>query len=369
MTALLEALRRQIAADGPMPLDRYMALALGDPRHGYYATRDPLGGAGDFVTAPEISQIFGELIGIWLADSWDRMGRPCPYRLIEFGPGRGTLMHDALRAARVMPGLVEAAQVHLIETSPVLRGKQADTLAEFASVAWHDQLAEVPDGPTLAVANEFFDALPVRQFQHIEAGWRERLVTVDPETGTLRFAVSERPDPIIEQVPAATPNATNGAIAEFCPAALAIAGDLARRLVAAGGAALIVDYGYLRSATGDTLQAVRRHRHADPLADPGEADLTAHVDFAALTRAARAAGAKICGPVTQSDWLARMGIAERAAMLKQSANERQAAEIDSAVDRLTAANQMGQVFKSMSISAPSLAPTAGFTAEVPGRRP
>ena len=362
MTGLLDALRREIAADGPLPIDRYMALALGHPKHGYYVTRDPLGADGDFVTAPEISQIFGELVGIWLADCWDRMGRPDPVGVIELGPGRGTLMRDALRAARVLPGFVDAAHVHLVETSPALRDKQRDALGEHPSVDWHDRLADVPAGPVLAVANEFFDALPVRQFQRTESGWRERLVSEDPDSGGLRFVLSDRPDAAIALAPGAAGDAPEGSIVELCPSALSLAGELAGRAVRHGGAALIIDYGHARSAPGDTLQAVRRHRYADPLADPGEADLTAHVDFAALAAAAGEAGAAVCGPVTQADWLAAMGIAQRAERLSRSAGERQVAEIAAAVLRLTAPDQMGQVFKAMSIAAPALAPTAGFPA-------
>lgn len=360
MTALLDVLRREIAADGPLPVDRYMALALGHPRHGYYVTRDPLGADGDFVTAPEISQIFGELVGIWFADSWDRMGRPDPVRLIELGPGRGTLMQDALRAARVLPGFLDAARVHLVETSPALRDKQRHALAEHRPVDWHDRLTDVPAGPILAIANEFFDALPVRQFQRTQAGWRERLVAEDPASGGLRFVLSDRPDPAAALAPGAAGDMPEGSILELCPSAQALAGELALRAVQDGGAALVIDYGHARSAHGETLQAVRRHRYADPLADPGEADLTAHVDFAALAAAAGEAGAAICGPVTQAAWLVAMGIAERADRLGQSAGNRHAAEIAAAVHRLTAPDQMGEVFKAMSIVAPALAPTAGF---------
>ncbi len=360
MTALLDVLRREIAMDGPLPVDRYMALALGHPRHGYYITRDPLGAAGDFVTAPEISQIFGELVGIWLADTWDRMGRPAPVRLIELGPGRGTLMRDALRAARVLPGMLEAATVHLVETSPALRAKQRETLAGHGAIDWQERLADVPGGPTLAVANEFFDALPVRQFQKTPEGWRERLVAEDADTGGLCFVLSSRPDPAVALAPGAAGPVRDGAIVELCPSAQALAGELAARCVEADGAALIIDYGHAQPAAGDTLQAVRGHRSADPLAEPGDADLTAHVDFAALAAVAGESGAALCGPVTQAEWLARMGIAERAQRLRRSADARQAADIDAAVHRLTAHDQMGQVFKVMSIVSPPLAPVAGF---------
>ncbi len=361
MTALLELLRRTIAVDGPLPIDRYMAMAMGHPQYGYYITRDPLGARGDFTTAPEISQIFGELVGIWAADTWSRMGRPERFRLIELGPGRGTLMWDALRAASVLPDFTDAARLHLVETSPALRDRQREALAGHPSVAWHDRLTDVPAGPTVAVANEFFDALPVRQFQKTTVGWRERLVAGDAGSVGLRFVLSDRPDPTVALAPGIACEVPDGSIVELCPSAQAIAGALAGRVVEAGGAALIIDYGHVMPASGDTLQAVRGHRYADPLAEPGEADLTAHVDFAALAAAAGEAGAAICGPVTQSDWLGRMGIAQRAKRLRQSASPRQAADIDAAVHRLTADDQMGQVFKVMSIASPSLAPTAGFS--------
>ena len=315
-------LKARIAAEGPISVADYMAEANAH----YYATRDPFGAEGDFTTAPEISQMFGELIGIWLADLWLRAGRPAAARYVELGPGRGTLAEDALRAMR---GTGLAPPVELVETSPVLRAAQAERL----SARWHDDLSSVPEsGPLLVVANEFFDALPVRQFE----GERELLVSHDG-----RFV-------------------RDGAVeTETSPAALAIVGDLARRISAQGGAALIVDYGHDRPGTGDTLQAVSNHDYADPFEAPGERDLTAHVDFHALASAARAEGVRICGPAPQGAWLNAVGIKLRVASLAKAVPER-GPEIAAARARLTGADQMGRLFKVMALVAPAWPEPGGF---------
>jgi NADH dehydrogenase [ubiquinone] 1 alpha subcomplex assembly factor 7 len=318
-----ERLRARIAAEGPVSVADYMAEANAH----YYATRDPFGADGDFVTAPEISQMFGELIGVWLGDLWQRAGRPAAARYVELGPGRGTLAADALRAMR---GAGLAPPVELVETSPALRAAQAEQL----SARWHDDLSSLPEsGPLLAVANEFFDALPVRQF----AGTRELRVGL----GDGRF---ER----------------DGAVeTESSPLSLAIAADLAGRLARQGGAALILDYGHERPGTGDTLQAVSGHAFADPFEAPGSRDLTAHVDFHALAAAARGQGVHVFGPVGQGAWLGAMGIKLRAASLAKAAPER-AGEIAAARERLTAPDQMGRLFKAMALVAPGWPEPAGF---------
>ena len=360
MTALLATLRRLIETEGPLPVDRYMALCLGDPARGYYATRDPFGAAGDFVTAPEISQIFGEMIGLWAAAEWEVMGRPAPVRLVELGPGRGTLMADALRAARVMPGFLEAARVHLVETSRTLRDVQVRTLSAFeVPRAWHGGLDTVPPGPAIVIANEFFDALPVRQLVRGEDGWRERVVTLTPRM-IPAFAAGGRVDAAL--VPAALRDAEPGAILEVAEAAARIAEALGRRLAGDGGVALVIDYGHARTAAGDTLQAVKRHRFVDPLAEPGEADLTAHVDFEALAAAARRGGAEAWGPVPQRDLLIALGAETRADMLKRSAGIAQAIAIDAALARLTdpAPTGMGALFKALALAHPALPRPAGF---------
>ncbi|WP_395681969.1 class I SAM-dependent methyltransferase [Inquilinus sp.] len=359
MTALLDLLRRRIAVDGPLTVAQYMAEALGHPRHGYYITRDPLGAAGDFTTAPEISQVFGELIGLWCADLWLRMGRPDPVLLVEIGPGRGTLMQDALRAiGRAAPGFRAALRLHLVETSPALRAAQAARLAD-AHPIWLDRLADLAEGPALVVANEFFDALPIRQWQRSAKGWHERLVGWDDAAGALRWELSARADPGLALIPDAVRGAPEGSFAEACPAGLSHAALLGRRLAQQGGAALIVDYGPARSAPGDSFQAMRRHAFADPLATPGEADLTAHVDFQALAAAASQAGAEVHGPVSQGAFLEALGLRPRAARLKTAAPAR-AAEIDAAIERLAGPDQMGTLFKALALTAPGLGAPAGF---------
>lgn len=335
-----------IASQGPIPVSDYMALANAH----YYATRDPLGAAGDFITAPEISQMFGELIGLALADLWDRAGRPEGVRYVELGPGRGTLAADALRAMRAA-GL--EPEIHFVETSPVLRAAQAERVPH---ARWHDDLGTLPDdGPILAVANEFFDALPVRQLIATGTGWSERLVTLDGD----RFAPAAGPPVPAAAVPDPIRAALSGTVLEASPAALAYARLLAHRINMQGGAALIVDYGHDRACAGETLQAVRMHDYADPWIEPGEADLTAHVDFEALGRAAAEAGIRVQGPVAQGDWLGRLGIQARAEALAAAAPDR-SEEVRAALDRLVLPGQMGRLFRVMGLSAPTWPAPEGF---------
>ena len=343
---LADRLRRMIAAQGPIAVSDYMALANSH----YYSTRDPLGAGGDFTTAPEISQMFGELVGLALADLWVRAGRPGGVRFVELGPGRGTLAADALRAMR-SAGL--EPQVHFVETSPVLRAAQAERVPE---ATWHDQLATLPeDGPILAVANEFFDALPVRQLVATPSGWRERLVTLDGDDFLPAAGPPVPAAAIPEHIRAAPP----GTVLETSPASLAYARLLAHRMIMRGGAALIVDYGHDRLCAGETLQAVRMHEYANPWIEPGESDLTAHVDFESLGRAVAEAGVQVHGPVGQGDWLASLGIDARADALARSAPER-SDELRIARDRLVAPDQMGQLFRVMGLSAPAWPAPGGF---------
>jgi len=338
---LTERLARLIDTSGPIPVARYMAEANAH----YYGTRDPLGAAGDFTTAPEISQMFGEFAGLWLADLWQRAGEPPNARYVELGPGRGTLASDALRAMR-MAGF--QPPVHLVETSPVLREAQ---LKRVPNATWHDDPSTLPDdAPLLIVANEFFDALPVRQLVATQKGWHELLVTHE---GGRFFPV---PGPLI---PAPLAKAEPGTIVETSPASLSVVRKLAQRLCARGGCALIVDYGHEHSGTGDTVQAVERHGFADPWQRPGARDLTAHVDFSALKRAAEGEGARAYGPTTQGQWLATMGINVRAAVLAKS-TPHQAEEIEAARLRLTAPDQMGTLFQVMALTAPGWPFPAGF---------
>ncbi|MFO0991694.1 MAG: SAM-dependent methyltransferase [Hyphomicrobiales bacterium] len=341
MTRLEALLRQLIEQEGPMRLDRYMGLCLGHPQHGYYMTRDPFGEAGDFVTAPEISQMFGELIGIWCATQWQAMGSPRNFNLVELGPGRGTLMADALRAAKVMPGFVPAAHVHLVETSPVLRRMQRDRLGALA--AWHDRLADVPEGPSIIIANEFFDAIPIRQFEWRDGHCFERCVGIGESGLTIGLTPVKDADAI-------EPDG-DSVVIEDGGVRDAIAAEIGVRLSAAVGAALIIDYGHVRSAPGDTLQAVRQHRFVDILDYPGEADLTAHVDFDSLGKAMTSGGAIVNGPITQRAFLLAMGIEERARVL----GSKPGASAEEACERLAGEAQMGNLFKVLAATSPSLA--------------
>ena len=348
MNMLEQLIRAQIAAAGPIDVAAFMDQALAHPEHGYYRTRDPLGRAGDFVTAPEVSQMFGELIGLWCAEVWTRMGSPAGVQLVELGPGRGSLMADALRAiARAAPAFRAAVRVHLIETSPVLRAAQRARLAD-AQPQWHDTLDGVPPGPALIVANEFLDALPIHQLVRTAVGWCARQVTLGAD-GKLDFTVAPAPSPLAASLAPTVAAAPLGSIAEVAPAARACVAAIATRLAQDGGAALLIDYGPTTSAAGDSLQAVRGHRRHGVLEDPGEADLTAHVDFAAL-RAAAQPPARVHGPITQAQLLTRLGIAARAEALARGKPAETAAAIRAALQRLIEPTQMGQLFKVLALS-------------------
>ncbi|UEM22023.1 class I SAM-dependent methyltransferase [Skermanella mucosa] len=360
---LVGHLKRRIAVEGPISVATFMGDVLGHPRYGYYITADRFGAAGDFVTAPEISQMFGELIGLWCAHTWSAMGAPDRVNLVELGPGRGTLMRDALRAAAMVPKFRDAARVHLVETSPVLRERQRELLApvlEDCPPRWHDALAGVPDGPLLVIANEFFDALPIRQFVKTAHGWTERMVDVDEAGGGFRFVLDRRPGPVEALIPADIRELPPGSVFEACPAALAVAHELGARLATSGGAALICDYGHPVSAAGETLQAVRRHAFVPVLESPGTADLTAHVDFGMLIEAARSGGASAWGPTTQGAFLTALGIRERAGQLRRRATPAQATDIDSAVHRLIDGTEMGTLFKVLALTDPRQEGAAGL---------
>tara|TARA_R110002072_G_scaffold294144_1_gene464016 strand:+ start:5076 stop:6155 length:1080 start_codon:yes stop_codon:yes gene_type:complete len=349
-TKLAESFARLIRSDGPMPVARFM----GESNARYYAARDPLGAAGDFVTAPDISQMFGEMIGLWLTDTWVRAGRPADAVYAELGPGRGTLARDALR---VMRGQGLDPQVHLVEGSPALRKVQA---AALPGAQFHDDLASLPeDRPLLLVANEFIDALPVRQLVRTEAGWRERMVALAGEDGAEGFVFTAGTQPMDAAVPEAWRDAAPGTLVETCPGAAAAMAEVARRLTAQGGAALFIDYGHLAPRAGSTLQAVRAHAKLDPLALPGEADITAHVDFAILAEIAKEAGVPWIAGTTQGAWLTALGIEARAQALSAKATER-AAEIAAAHRRLVHGDEMGELFKVFALSGGGWPPGAGF---------
>lgn len=357
MNPLCERLAGRIARSGPITVADYMAAALGDPEHGYYRRADPLGADGDFTTAPEISQLFGELVGAWLIDCWDQAGRPEQVNLVELGPGRGTLMADILRVARQVPEWLKAIRLHLVEINPRLRQAQAAALSAHAP-QWHESFATVPEGRAMLVANEFLDALPIRQLVFWNGAWRERLVDWSPAAG-FHFVPSAERSPLSLLVPADIQTA-EGMLYELSPAVIAAGTEVARRIAAQGGAALFIDYGRSRSASGESLQAVRAHRMVKVLEAPGEADLSAHVDFALLARVARDAGAKVAGPVGQGAFLEALGIGIRAERLKRSQSGSGAASVDQAVARLTGAEAMGQLFKVLAIVPPGEIRPAGF---------
>lgn len=356
-------LKKLIKSSGPMPVWRYMELCLTHPRYGYYVARDPLGREGDFTTSPEISQMFGELLGLWTASVWKAIGSPSVLRVIELGPGRGTMMADALRALRVLPPLYQSLSVHLVEINPVLREKQKSTLAGVRNIAWHERLDDVPGGPSVILANEYFDVLPIHQVVKRETGWHERVVEIDG-TGQLVFGTAAEPTPRFEALlPPLARAAPVGAVFEWRPDAEMM--SIATRVRDQGGAALIIDYGHLRSEAGDTFQAIARHSFADPLRNPGEADITAHVDFQALARAAEDLGARVHGPVPQGDFLTRLGIETRALTLMAKTTPEISEDISGALKRLIGGGRggMGSMFKVLAVSERNLSSLAGFADE------
>jgi len=362
---LLSEIKKLIKSSGPMPVWRYMELCLMHPKHGYYLSRDPLGREGDFTTAPEVSQMFGELLGLWAASVWKAMDSPPVLRLIEIGPGRGTMMADAMRALRVLPPLYQALSIHLVEVNPVLRDKQKAALSGSRNITWHDNLDDIPDGPCIIFANEYFDVLPIHQAVRGESGWHERTIELDDED-RLIFGVAAEPIPRFEVLlPPLVRSAPPGAIFEWRADAEIM--KIASRVRDQGGAALMIDYGHVRSDAGDTFQAIARHSFTDPLKNPGQADVTAHVDFQALARAAEDVGARVHGPVPQGDFLKRLGIETRALTLMAKATHEVSEDISEALKRLVGGGRggMGQMFKVLAVSEPNLTALAGFVDETP----
>ncbi len=345
---LIDKIAAEIAATGPIGVARYMELALFDPDHGYYTTKNPFSTAGDFVTAPEISQMFGEMIGLWLGAAWGALGAPSKVVLAELGPGRGTLMADILRAGAYVPGFLDAAEVWLVEASLRLQAIQKQALDGHA-VRWAERIEDIPEGPLLLVANEFFDALPIEQYFYDKGQWHQRLIDFH-SGGGLSFVAGPTADLGIA--------GKDGDIFETCPEGLRIAGLLGQRLARQDGAALIVDYGHVRTAVGDTLQAVRSHKFHPVLENPGQADVTAHVDFQALAEAAIPARAH--GPVAQGDFLRGLGIETRAALLAKGQSPDGAAKIAADMHRLIEPGEMGTLFKVMALAHPARGPLIGF---------
>jgi NADH dehydrogenase [ubiquinone] 1 alpha subcomplex assembly factor 7 len=356
MTPLGEDIKELIRLEGPISVERYMTIALSDPRYGYYMTRDPLGAKGDFTTSPEISQIFGELLGLWCADLWLRMGSPISISLVELGPGRGTLMQDALRAMKTVKGLLSAIHVTLVETSPTLRQAQKKRLASSSvDTQWQDDISSLPKQPTLLIANEFFDALPIRQYQRANGKWYERLIGLT-EKGDLTFGLAPDADRTIQL------SAPEASILERNLIGERMLKDLTTHLMHYGGAALTIDYGYTQSGFGDTLQAMQNHRYVDPLDRPGEADLTTHVDFKRLSDIAKYCGNTVSGPIIQADFLEALGIKQRGESLLKSVNTDQAKSISSAIARLTdrTPKGMGSLFKVLTFYHPTMPRPEGF---------
>ena len=354
MTPLGRIIADRIRAAGPISIADYMADCLMHPHHGYYATRDPFGAAGDFTTAPEISQMFGELLGLCLAHAWLDQGAPAPLVLAELGPGRGTLMKDALRATARVPGFHAALSIHLVEASPHLRQVQAATLVGHQP-HWHDSAASLPDAPLFLIANEFFDALPIRQFRRTRDGWCEHLVGMTDDTLTLGLS---------SPLPASTlghrlADTAPGEVVELCPALPAVIAELADRIARHGGTALVVDYGGWQSR-GDTFQALRQHSPTSPLAEPGLADLTAHVDFAAIAAAAAPAACSVMG--TQGTLLARLGIGPRAEKLALTLQGPALTSHHAAFHRLTDPAEMGNLFKAVALYPKGAPVPPGFDA-------
>ena len=362
MRRKVHALVERIAQSGAVSVAEFMAAALGDPEFGYYRVQEPFGAAGDFVTAPEISQMFGELVALWCLDLFTQLGEPPRLRLVELGPGRGTLMADLWRAAQIRPAFRAAARLHLVETSPLLRRRQAEALAGVAA-HWHEDFAGCArtdaEAPLIVIANEFFDALPVHQLVRADEGWRERTVAFDAAEERLVFSVSESESELAALVPAGLGDAPRGSLFEISAAGRNLMAEIAGHIESARGGTLIIDYGHAQSGLGDTLQSVRAHRRHDVLSDPGSADITAHVDFGALGAIARERGAQVFGPVAQGDFLRRLGIETRARALLAQATPSQARDIAASLARLVDPAGMGMLFKAMAVTSAGLVP-AGF---------
>ncbi|SOC45854.1 SAM-dependent MidA family methyltransferase [Rhizobium subbaraonis] len=360
-TPLAQKIKALIRTNGPISVTDYFSLCLADPEHGYYRTREPFGTEGDFITAPEISQLFGEMLGVFMVHAWQRHGSPQAVRFAEIGPGRGTMMADMLRVvSRLAPALYDAATFHLVETSPRLRDVQMKTLEKHAQrVSWHDSFDEVPPGFLLLAANELFDAIPIRQFVRTSSGFRERMVGLDAD-GELTFAAGVAGiDP--DLLPKSHKTEPPGTIFEIAPAREAVMAAICERLRAHGGAALVIDYGYVVTGFGDTLQAVLRHAFDPPLAHPGQADLTSHVDFERLATVARESGLRVHGPLHQGDFLMGLGLADRASALGRGREEELQRQIVADVERLagSGAGNMGDLFKVIAVASADV-PLAPF---------
>jgi NADH dehydrogenase [ubiquinone] 1 alpha subcomplex assembly factor 7 len=357
VTKLATYIRTLTEKTGAISVADYMHLALQHPEFGYYRHGNPLGQGGDFITAPEVSQMFGEMVGLWCADIWQKMGKPETFVLLEMGPGCGTLMQDALRATAKLSGFQSALKLHLLESSETLRASQREKLAAHNPIHITD-LTELPALPLITIANEFFDALPIRQFEKSFHGWCERLVTTTDDK--LSFSLSQPDEAILLLIPERLREANPGTVFELSPQSLHLMHHLAKYINQRGGAALVIDYGYAEPDGNPTLQAVANHKYSDVLANPGEADITALVDFNLLRTAAMTRSAVAFGPVPQGEFLQTLGIEVRADQLKRTATPEQVKAIDTALHRLTDNAEMGCLFKVLAITSPSLSEVPGF---------
>lgn len=349
---LLDKIKHIIALNGPISIAEYMHICMADPEHGYYKTQEVIGRQGDFITAPEVSQMFGELIGIWCIATWQKLGKPSPFCLAELGPGKGTLIQDLLRAAKNNSEFMNAAQVVLVETSDALqkvqKTKLPNDLVESGKIHWEIDIDQLPKMPVIFIANEFFDVVPFRQYVKKQSGWHEIGIGLSPGNTLQKTALANQIE--TSRLPAHADDEPEGAVFEHAPAREAIMQTLAEQINKHQGAALIIDYGHLVSGFGDTFQAMAQHAYADPLVAPGENDLTSHVDFQPLTAAAQAADLQSVHTATQGDFLLNLGLLERAGSLGRGKDEADQNRIHSEVERLAAPDQMGTLFKVMAIA-------------------
>lgn len=361
--SLEQQLKAYIAENGPISARAFIEACLYDPEHGYYRAGNPIGADGDFITAPEISQMFGEMIGIWCVMAWQAMGQPLPLQLIELGPGRGTLMSDVLRSLAKLHPRFETVSVHLVERSVNLRASQVATLDKYDIIKkWYNSLAEVPNAPSLIIANEFLDCLPIRQFIKLNKGWRERMVGLNEAKDFCFISGSPIPEGMI--IPSRFANAPDGSIFEHCPDFESVINDMQRIAANAPLASLFVDYGFEGPQLGETLQAVKGHKKVSPFTTPGDVDLTAHVDFTALGALAVARGFQSFGPRDQGAFLSQLGIGARAEILVENASEGQVEKIANDVVRLVAPEQMGSLFKAFAITSHGIKAPPPFDKQV-----
>ncbi|MGY8985602.1 MAG: class I SAM-dependent methyltransferase [Sphingomonadales bacterium] len=349
MTVLTDHLIKTIKADGPISFARYMAECLANPKYGYYMTRDPFGKAGDFITSPEVTQMFGEMVGLWIVDCWQKMSYPPYFNLVELGPGRGTLMTDILSIMNSHPDTKEAVQIHLVEISPTLKEIQRKNLEKMnVTATWYDRFMDVPEGPTVIIANEFFDTLPHHQFIKMTDGWAEHSIAVD--NNKLK-SIMGPPTPAFSLLnKKIVTNAKEGDILEVCPPALYMMGDVANRLKSFGGAALIIDYGYTKPGAGDTIQAIKGHNYQSVLENPGETDITAHINFMALQEALAESEIDLHGPVTQCDFLKNLGIDYRAEQIIKANGPDVTSKVQRSLKKLIDKKEMGELFKVLGVS-------------------